>query len=163
MIDYPELEILDFKVDIDKIIQEIESKIFTYEKFEDQINLQIVPGIRNPFYGSRKGDELKHKEIDFTEYFFDMPYTNSVLKKFDLVRCRVMYMKPKTCLSVHVDPTRRLHIPLVSSDDCFFVINNKIYRMPNDGSVYLMNAKLPHTAVNASFAKRLHLVGVYLE
>ena len=74
-------------------------------------------------------------------------------------RIRLMRLKPKTCLSLHVDLDEwRLHIPLNTNPGAFFVVNNRVLRMPKQGSLYLLNTRDPHTAVNASFQIRDHLV-----
>lgn len=74
-------------------------------------------------------------------------------------RIRLMRLNPKTCLSLHVDTDEwRLHIPLKTNPGAFFVVNNRVLRMPKEGSLYLLNTRDAHTAVNASFDVRDHLV-----
>ena len=70
-----------------------------------------------------------------------------------------MNMKPKTCYSYHWDPTKRMHIPLLTNENNFFVIDDEISRYPADGSYYLIDTTKKHTFVNASFENRLHIVG----
>ena len=44
-------------------------------------------------------------------------------------RVRLMRLEPKTCLTYHIDLEEfRFHIPLVSNNKCFFVVNDLIYR-----------------------------------
>lgn len=74
-------------------------------------------------------------------------------------RSRWMRLNPKTCLSLHWDPDEfRFHIPLKTNEKCFFVVDDICYRMPEVGSLYLLNTTKLHTAVNASFEARDHLV-----
>jgi len=70
-----------------------------------------------------------------------------------------MNMKPTTCYSYHWDPTKRMHIPLLTNENNFFVIDDEISRYPADGSYYLIDTTKKHTFVNASFENRLHIVG----
>ena len=74
-------------------------------------------------------------------------------------RSRWMRLNPKTCLSLHWDPDEfRFHIPVKTNDKCFFVVDDICYRMPEVGSLYLLNTTKLHTAVNASFETRDHIV-----
>ena len=74
-------------------------------------------------------------------------------------RSRWMRLNPKTCLSLHWDPDEfRFHIPLKTNNKCFFVVEDRCYRMPEVGSLYLLRTTQLHTAVNASFELRDHLV-----
>ena len=68
-------------------------------------------------------------------------------------------MRKKTCYSYHKDQTKRLHIPIVTNDKCFFVINDEVVRTPKEGHPYVLDTTLIHTAVNASFEDRIHLIG----
>ena len=75
-------------------------------------------------------------------------------------RVRFMTMPPKSCLSYHRDlESVRVHIPLKTSNKCFFVVDDKVYYMRNPGQVYLLRTDLLHTAINADLAQeRIHLV-----
>ncbi len=74
-------------------------------------------------------------------------------------RSRWMRLNPKTCLSLHSDLDEfRFHIPVKTNDKCFFVVDDICYRMPEVGSLYLLNTTKLHTAVNASFETRDHIV-----
>ena len=77
-----------------------------------------------------------------------------------MVRTRIMTMSSKTCYSYHWDLSSRIHLPLVTNDDCFFVIEDNVYRTPADGSVYRVDTTKKHTFVNASFEKRIHIMGI---
>ena len=75
-------------------------------------------------------------------------------------RIRFMTQNPKTCLSYHRDIEEfRFHIPLHTNIRCFFVVNDRVFRMPKEGHLYTLKTDQYHTPVNAniSFA-RTHLV-----
>jgi len=74
-------------------------------------------------------------------------------------RIRVMRINPKTCYSLHTDPEEfRYHIPLETNYQCFFVVDKDVVRMPEVGTLYRFKTNSEHTAVNASFQVRLHIV-----
>lgn len=74
-------------------------------------------------------------------------------------RIRLMRLKPKTCYTLHQDPEEfRYHIPIFTNPKAFFVVADEIGRMPAAGSLYKFRTNAQHTAVNASFHERIHIV-----
>ena len=142
-------------IDIDRILLELE----LLPEFDKQISLQGVKGQTDPFYGIGRSTELNHAEEDFIHPLFDMPYLYSILEEHEMFRSRVMKMKPGTCYSYHQDPTKRKHIPLVTNDKCFFVVEDKVVRFPIEYKVKILDTTKMHTAVNASLEDRIHIVG----
>lgn len=142
-------------VDIERILLELEQ----LPEYDTQIGLQTVPGITDPFYATGRITDKEHKETDFTEFLFDLPYTNSILKDNKVCRARVMRMKPKTCYTYHQDYTKRLHIPLITNESCFLIVDKEVLHLPADGSIYIIDTTKFHTAVNASREDRIHIVG----
>ena len=141
-------------IDIERILLELNNV-----PKHSQICLQGVEGNNDPFYGIGKVLDLNHKEEEFILPNFNLPYTNSILKSLNMYRTRVMIMQPKTCYTYHLDLTKRIHIPLITNDKCFFVIEDKVVRYPADGNYYVVDTTKMHTAVNASFEERIHIVG----
>jgi hypothetical protein len=140
------------RIDIDHILLEIES----LPEYKTQLSLQITSDGNS---GEGKLEKLNHVEKDFNIFAYDLPYTNSVLAQLGMYRSRLMRMKPKTCYSYHWDPTKRMHIPLITNENNFFVIDDEVSRYPADGSYYLVDTTKKHTFVNASFDSRVHIVG----
>ena len=60
----------------------------------------------------------------------------------------------------HQDTTKRIHIPLVTNDKCFFIINSIVKQYPADGNYYVVDTTQMHTAINASKKDRIHIIGV---
>ena len=146
-------------IDIDRILLEME---LLPELKWGQICLQGVKGNNDPFLGRGKVvDIIKkgYKETDFTYLLFDMPYTNSIINNLNLCRTRIMNLKYKTCYSYHQDLTKRIHIPLVTNENCWIIIEKEVKHYPADGNWYEINTTKKHTAVNASWEDRIHLVG----
>ena len=70
-----------------------------------------------------------------------------------------MWMGGKSCYSMHRDQTPRLHIPLVTNPQCYIVFQKGQVEHLTTGSVYWVDTRLEHTAMNGSDVDRLHLVG----
>ena len=122
-----------------------------------QLEMFGLPGIKhlNSYFKDKKG-----KETDFDTPIFDIPYINSIIKDLNLYRTRVMNMKSKSCYTIHRDWTKRIHIPVITNEHCFLIVNNEIKHYPADGNHYLVDTTQLHTAVNASRENRIHIVGV---
>ena len=151
-------------INLSRIIDEVEKYIFSYENFgyKNQICLQSLNETSDPYYGSRGLNEIdsEYTEKDFNVFVFpEMIYTNKIIEELGLFRARIMRMKPKTCLSYHYDPTPRIHIPIITSPSCFLLIDKKAHYLKANGSAYLVDTTKWHTAINASFDSRTHLVG----
>lgn len=143
-------------ININKILLELES----LPEYDTQISLQTVEGCTDYNYGTGPITlNDPHKEEEFIIPLFDIPYTNSIIKNLNMFRSRVMRLKYRTCYSYHYDATKRIHIPLITNENCFMVIDDKVYRYPADGNYYTIDTTKMHTAVNASWDERIHIVG----
>lgn len=142
-------------IDIDRILLELE----ILPEYYTQISLQTVEGCDDPEYGTGYLDGLTHDENEFVIPLFDMPYTNSIIKDLGMFRTRIMAMQSNSCYSYHQDPTMRIHIPLVTNDKCFMVIDDEVIRYPADGNHYVVDTTKMHTTVNGSPDVRIHIVG----
>jgi hypothetical protein len=91
-------------------------------------------------------------------YFKDTIF-EELITKYKITRTRFMWLKPYSCYSMHVDDTARIHIPIVTNDDCYFVFKDKgCFTLPT-GSAYLVDTTQSHSAMNCSSKWRLHLLG----
>ena len=142
-------------IDIDRILVELDM----YVPNAPQVALQGVEGNNDPFYGIGRLSEVSHREDEFIVPNFNMEYTNLVLKKLGMYRSRLMTMRETSCYSYHKDPTKRIHIPLITNDKCFMVIDDIVHRYPADGSYYIVDTTKMHTAINGSWEDRVHIVG----
>ncbi len=141
--------------DLNKIKEEIK----TLPEWDEQICLQGTSTIKDPFAGTGKTKDLPAKEKEFIYPLFDLPYINSIIKEHTLHRVGLKKLKSKTCYTYHQDQVKRFHIPIITSERCFFVIEDKIVRYPADGNYYIVDTTKKHTAVNASWEDRIHLLG----
>ena len=143
------------KVDLEKIKAELKGK-----KVSAQFALQQDENGIGDATGSTY--ELRDDEKDFVKPIYkDMPYINSIIEKYGMYRTRIMKLLGGCCYTVHVDNDPRIHIPLTSDEKNYFICNDQLIKMPADGSVYLVDTRYPHTAVNASNSRfiRTHIIG----
>ena len=145
-------------LDLDKIKKELE----ILPEYNEQIALQGTKDNLDPFYacGAEIFNNTGKREHEFNTPIFDMPYINSIIKDLKMYRTRVMVLKPKRCYTYHQDTTKRIHIPLVTNDKCFFIINSQVKQYPADGNYYVVDTTQMHTAINASKEDRIHIIGV---
>lgn len=112
--------------------------------------------------------EVPLKESDFTvicnvfkNTVFEEAYT-SITDKYNVGRVRLMKSPSKTCLSWHQDDTKRIHYPIKTQEGCFMIIEEEIKHLPQN-TWWLTNTLVKHTAMNASFYDRVHLVVTLLD
>jgi hypothetical protein len=85
-------------------------------------------------------------------------------------RTRLMIQPPKSCLTLHEDPTLRYHYAVQTNPgsfilftaqpdaDRFCVEPGTCYHIPADGYLYEMDARATHTGINTDKQERIHLV-----
>lgn len=143
--------------DIERILLEIES----LPDWDEQITLQGLPGNKDANQGCGKTWEISHKEKEYLEPIFDLPYTNSIIKELGLRRTRLMRLKPKTCYTWHFDMTSRVHLALITNPYAKFVLEDKVFHIPADGNPVHIDTTEFHTAFNGHKDNdRIHLVGI---
>ena len=71
-----------------------------------------------------------------------------------------MLSKQKSCYSIHRDFTPRLHLPIVTNQDCYFLSESplKMFHLPADGTTTFIDTRSNHTFLNTSEHSRLHIV-----
>ena len=141
----------------------IKEELATLPEWKSQIYLQGDDPEMDPLEPTQGQNYLlvdKTEEL-YAYPLFDMPYINSIMKEHDLCRTRVMMMKPKTTYYWHNDATKRLHIPIVTHEHCFLVLEDERIHLPADGTAYVVDTTKYHTAMNCSKINRIHIVGAY--
>jgi hypothetical protein len=93
---------------------------------------------------------------------FEGTMIEKIINRYELFRTRLMWVGPKTCYSMHRDKTRRIHIPIITNPECYFVFADHppVHCFP--GYAWGVDTKLWHTFMNCSEQPRLHLVGCTL-
>mgnify|MGYP000093083271 FL=1 len=146
---------IKFQYDLEKIKKELE----TLPDYNKQLYLQGYSKDMNPEEGTDKGYDIDSNEHTYTVPLFDIPYINSIMEEHKLTRTRLMRMKPKSCYLWHNDLTQRLHIPIVTNEHCFLLLDSDRIHIPATGEAYVMNTTKKHTALNCSKENRIHIVG----
>jgi len=146
------------KYNIEKIRNELESIDYAVHSNK---NLQTWTGEYDVFdpVNKDKTDLETFKEEDITECYYNLPYINSIIKENSLYRTRVLILNPRECYTYHTDPTPRMHIPVKTNEACMFILNNKVFKMEEEGSLYWIDTTSPHLALNGSREQRIHIVG----
>jgi hypothetical protein len=110
----------------------------------------------NSAVGKSRGHELLYTSIN---PFFTGTVFEELINKYKLKRTRLLWLKPMACYSMHQDSTPRIHIPLITNPECYFVFKQGLIQHMPAGSVYSVNTTLFHSFMNCSDHERLHLVG----
>jgi hypothetical protein len=82
-----------------------------------------------------------------------------IINKYKLIRTRFMWVSPHTCYSMHQDSSPRIHIPIITNTECYFVFKKGIIQHMPVGSAYYTDTRHFHTFMNCSSENRLHLIG----
>lgn len=139
----------------------IENKIRWQEYVNQgkQSGLQFA-GDEDPFFSAV--GVARTRDIVFTNLnpLYKDTVIEDIIRTYDCTRLRWMWMYPKTCYSFHKDQTPRIHIPLITSPENMFVMqDHAAFHLPT-GHAYWVDTRLRHTFINCSSEPRLHLVGV---
>lgn len=98
---------------------------------------------------------------EFSGSYIEMIYKNLPLP---IGRFRIMRVKSRTCYSVHVDTTKRIHIPLITNEQALMIFpsEKEIVHLPID-NIWLTDTTIQHTAMNGGLKDRYHLVASLAE
>ena len=101
-------------------------------------------------------------ELDYTNLnpFFKDTVFEEIINKYNFKRTRLMWVGPYACYSMHKDKTPRIHIPLVTNPECYFLFYPGQLINLKTGHVWWTDTTKRHTFINCSDQHRLHLVGV---
>ena len=108
--------------------------------------------------------ESQYTELcpEFKDTYIEEVY-NIVKKHFKIGRMRFLMKPPRTCLSWHRDPEKRLHIPIITNKGNIMVIDDIAFHMPSDGAAYITDNTKYHNFFNGSECERVHLVSTLIE
>ena len=83
----------------------------------------------------------------------------TIINKYNFTRTRLMWVNHMSCYSMHRDPSPRVHIPLITNEQCYFIFKSGVIQHLPVGHVYYTDTRYHHTFANCSEERRLHLVG----
>jgi hypothetical protein len=107
--------------------------------------------------GKSNGNEL---DFNLLNPFFKNSIFESIIEEYNLLRTRLMWSNSFSCYSMHEDTTPRIHIPLISNTNCYFLFKDSPPQHLEPGYVYWVDTTKSHTFINCSERNRLHLIGV---
>lgn len=182
----------DMNIDVNKLYKDYNDFIKTHEHSTDDarnIDFNAVCVNRKPGdpasitggnvrgkYWTYPTDEDKEEERlpyvmedVYTEICpeFEGTYTEEVFAalsiKWNIGRLRFLMKPPRSCLSWHRDPERRIHIPVYTNKGCRMIIEDSAYYMAANGNVYITDNTVYHNFFNGGEENRIHLVATLLE
>ena len=108
-------------------------------------------------------DEEEYTEIcpEFRGTYIEDVY-NKISEKYKLGRVRLLMKPPRSCLSWHRDPDKRLHIPIITNPGARMVIEEESFHMPANGKLYITDNTKYHNFFNGGEQNRIHLVAVLI-
>jgi len=110
--------------------------------------------------GKNRGMELTYNQLN---PFFKDTIFEKLIKDYKMTRTRLMWVNRMSCYSIHRDTTPRIHFPLITNQECYFMFKvggAATLTHMKVGHVYWVDTRCEHTFVNCSEMDRLHLVGI---
>lgn len=141
------------------------SGICWYENSKSkQAGLQYAEG-EDPFLSciGRLKEGRSDQDYSILNPFFKDTVFEELIVKYKMFRTRLMWVNDKSCYSLHKDGTKRLHIPLVTNEQCMFIFPEvpEVFHLES-GKAYMVDTTMQHSFANFSDKPRLHLVGCVL-
>lgn len=104
-------------------------------------------------------EEQDEKKYCYLNRSLENTAIGSIIKKYKAYRARIMLMSPRRCYSVHKDPTPRIHIPIVTNDQCWMIWPTQQFCMKlKPEFLYWTNTTKEHTFLNGGTEDRIHIV-----
>lgn len=177
------VQLLDYKVDIDVLRNELFSFISNNRFGFDAVSLRLPPGETN-YVSSNESltatatsayDYLSTEKqmplntapnSDYTEWHPDLKdsYVSTIVPEleqlcgFKIGRIRLGWLMPGSGYPIHQDlEPLRLHIPLITNSNSYIIHEHNLYHMEY-GKLYHLITTGIHTAWNFGKLPRLHLV-----
>ena len=135
---------------------------------QNQIAITSFDG-KNVMVDNKFNEDYKRiPEVDLNlmNEWFKNSYVEEVIniinETYNTTKWRFMRLSSeRRAYSYHKDETKRLHIPLLTNDECMFIIEKQLYEMNQPGVLYEMDTTQYHTALNLGWTDRVHMVGAY--
>lgn len=110
-------------------------------------------------WGSVRSKNSPDLNYNLLNPFFKDTIFEKLINDFHMFRTRFIWLGANTCYYFHRDSYARIHIPIVTSQHSYFIFRNGLIENLELGSVYLVDTRMEHTAINGNEEARLHLVG----
>lgn len=150
--------------------RDMENDIVWYESSEKRVNLADTYSKRQTSLQYRENEDpwissvgrMRDDESLFCNlnpYFKDSIF-ETLINTYKLVRTRLLWVPPFSCYTMHRDLAKRIHVPLITNPECYFVFKKGIVEHLPCGKVYQVDTTEQHTFINCSGLPRLHFMGV---
>lgn len=143
--------------------------------YRDQINLKYCDDNDHQRYSDSLWDKKLNKYVvDQSQFNKLIPQLHDnylchvmasinnfgIKSQLSIGRIRINTLRPKSCLTYHSDTDSkcRLHIPVITNDKVFFIVDGVAGQMLEVGTMYVLDVTKRHTAINASRDSRVHIV-----
>lgn len=124
-----------------------------------QCGIQYRPN--EDIWSSANGTQIKDEnDCILLNPLFKDTFFEQVINKYKLKKSRLIKVPGKSCYSMHKDNSPRLHIPLVTNPECYFVFKSGVVAHLEEGYIYWVDTTKMHTFINCSILERLHFVAV---
>lgn len=144
--------------------------IDTYNSIEDKIVWTEAPHGKQASVQYKEGDDLWTSSVgklksnepiyNLINPFFKNTVFEDLIKEYKMHRSRLMWVNPFSCYSFHNDHSPRIHFPLITNPECFFVFKTGSMTHFPAGEIWQVDTRFKHTFLNTSKIPRLHFVGV---
>lgn len=148
----------------------IEEILRTYQTLDSQIQWHSSVNSKQTSVQFKKGEDhwassvgrQKGAETDYDQLnpFFKNTIFEDLITEFHLYRSRLMWVLPYSCYSFHRDSFPRIHVPIITNEECYFLFRTGEIRHLTVDKIWLTDTRLTHTFINTSNYERLHFVGV---
>lgn len=159
MLSRPLYFIEDFDILVKEIIQIVQTVDFEKNQIICQ-SLECDPDNWKVGVGSiEELEEKEEKKYSCLNSQLRGTYLERLINKHSAFRTRIMIMPPRQCYSVHADPTKRIHIPIITNDQCWMIwpTNNACFQLETKRA-YITDTTRPHTFINGGTENRIHIV-----
>lgn len=160
---------LNYNFDLDRLAEE---SLELFEKHGDsgQISLKHREnsdkeslwddGVGSSFSGQQILNTKEYKVLnEMLKGTYLEKVHDTMAKDYNFGRLRLMKLSGRQCMSLHVDLETRIHIPIITNENCLMIVDDEVIHMPADGNAYVVDTKKRHTALNSNKDfDRIHLM-----
>ena len=147
-----------------KLAEEIMELISKVQFKDNQISCQGLTADQDDWHSSvgslKKLDDQNEENYIHINKSLQGTVIESVITRFGGYRARIMSMGPRKCYSVHADPTPRIHVPIITNDQCWITWPYDNYSQHLvEGRAFWTDTTKQHSAYNGhEMLERIHLV-----
>jgi hypothetical protein len=149
--------------DFQSLVQEVQTVIQKVGFEKNQIICQsLETNLDNWHEGIGSIEQLEEREErKYNQIHSDLKgsYLERIINQHNGYRTRIMLMPPRQCYSIHADPSKRIHIPIITNNQCWMVwpTSNACYQLEAT-RCYITDTTRPHTFINGGLEDRIHLI-----